>query len=61
MHTSPNDTGEAVDIVRRYWNGPLGAYPESGYFTMPDWTFTDIIPPTELVAKARQWHAQGGT
>ncbi len=51
MHTSPNDTGEAMDIVRKHWKGPLGAYPESGYFTMPDWQFVDIIAPDELVSK----------
>ena len=61
MHTSPNDTGEALDIVRRYWQGPLGTYPESGYFKMPDWQFVDIIAPTELVAKSKAWKAQGVT
>ncbi len=61
MHSSPNDTGEAIDIVRKYWNGPLGAYPESGYFKMPEWTFVDIIEPDDLVAKAREWHAKGVT
>jgi homocysteine S-methyltransferase len=59
MHTSPNDTDEAIDIVRKYWNGPLGAYPESGYFRMPEWTFVDIIPPEELVLKSRNWHHKG--
>ncbi len=39
MHSSPNDTDEAIDVLRRHWNGPIGAYPESGYFKMPDWTF----------------------
>ena len=61
MHSSPNDTGEALDIVRRHWSGPLGVYPESGYFKMPDWQFVDIIPPAELVAKALQWKRQGAT
>lgn len=61
MHTSPNDTDEAIDILRKYWNGPIGAYPESGYFTMPDWTFVDIIPPAELVAKSRDWQKKGAT
>jgi homocysteine S-methyltransferase len=61
MHTSPNDTDEAIDIVRRYWSGPLGAYPESGYFRMPEWTFVDIIPPEELVGKARHWRQKGVT
>ena len=61
MHTSPNDTDEALDIVRKYWNGPLGAYPESGYFRMPEWTFVDIIPPEELVERAKLWRQKGAT
>ena len=61
MHSSPNDIDEAIDIVRKYWKGPLGAYPESGYFRMPEWTFVDIIPPEELVAKAHRWKDKGVT
>jgi homocysteine S-methyltransferase len=61
MHTSPNDTDEAIDILRKYWKGPVGAYPESGYFKMPDWTFVDIIPPEELVARSRAWKTKGVT
>jgi S-methylmethionine-dependent homocysteine/selenocysteine methylase len=61
MHTSPNDTDEAIDILRTYWKGPIGAYPESGYFRMPEWTFVDIIPPEELVAKSKAWKKKGVT
>ena len=61
MHTSPNDTDEAIDILRKYWKGPVGAYPESGYFKMPDWTFVDIIPPDELVERSRAWKTKGVT
>jgi homocysteine S-methyltransferase len=61
MHTSPNDTDEAIDILRRHWKGPIGAYPESGYFKMPEWTFVDIIPPEELVKRSRAWKRQGVT
>ncbi len=61
MHTSPNDTGEALAIVRRHWDGPLGVYPESGYFTMPDWQFVDIIEPAELVTRSRAWKHQGAS
>ena len=32
MHTSPNDTDEALEIVRKYWKGPMGAYPEMRLF-----------------------------
>ena len=61
MHTSPNDTDEAIDILRKYWKGPVGVYPESGYFKMPDWTFVDIIPPDELVERSRAWKKKGVT
>lgn len=61
MHTSPNDTDEAIDILRRYWKGPIGAYPESGYFKMPEWTFVDIIEPEELVKKSQAWRKKGVT
>lgn len=61
MHSSPNDTGDAIDIVRRHWQGPMGAYPESGYFTMPEWKFVDIIDPASLVEHARRWRSQGVT
>jgi S-methylmethionine-dependent homocysteine/selenocysteine methylase len=59
MHTSPSDTDEAIAVVRTHWKGPLGVYPESGYFRMPEWTFVDIIPPEELVDRARAWRARG--
>jgi homocysteine S-methyltransferase len=61
MHTSPNDTAEALGIVRKYWDGPLGTYPESGYFQMPDWQFVDIIAPDDLADLSRSWQAQGVT
>jgi homocysteine S-methyltransferase len=61
MHTSPNDTDEALDVVRAHWSGPLGAYPESGYFRMPDWQFESVIAPDELVARARGWKSKGVT
>jgi S-methylmethionine-dependent homocysteine/selenocysteine methylase len=61
MHTSPNDTDEAIDILRKHWKGPIGAYPESGYFKMPEWTFVDIIEPEELVKKSQAWEKKGVT
>jgi S-methylmethionine-dependent homocysteine/selenocysteine methylase len=58
MHTSPQDTGEAIDILKQSWTGPIGAYPESGYFKSPDWVFTEITPG-ELVAAAKSWRKIG--
>lgn len=61
MHTSPNDTGEAIDILKRFWSGPIGTYPESGYFKSPDWVFVDTIPPAALVTASKDWQSQGVT
>jgi S-methylmethionine-dependent homocysteine/selenocysteine methylase len=57
MHTAPHLTTPALEVVRRHWRGSLGAYAESGYFTMPEWQFVDIIPEAEYVDLARQWAA----
>ncbi len=59
MHSSPNDTGPALDIVRSRTDIRLGAYPESGFFEMPDWRFVDIIDVDDLVTVTRGWIGQG--
>ena len=61
MHTSSNDTDEALDILRKYWDGPMGVYPECGYFKSPDWQFVDVISPSDLVAKSHDWQARGAS
>jgi S-methylmethionine-dependent homocysteine/selenocysteine methylase len=61
MHTSSNDTDEALDILRRYWKGPTGVYPECGYFKNPDWQFVDVIAPQDLVARSHSWGQQGAS
>jgi S-methylmethionine-dependent homocysteine/selenocysteine methylase len=35
MHTPIPDVAEALGIIRQHWNGPVGVYPESGFFNMP--------------------------
>ena len=59
MHTPVPDINEAMRIVRKYWNGPVGIYPESGYFTMPNWQFVDVIEPEELAKSAQSWIDEG--
>jgi S-methylmethionine-dependent homocysteine/selenocysteine methylase len=61
MHTSPNDTAEAIDVLRQYWQGPVGAYPESGYFQAPDWVFVDEIKPNDLATYSKLWQNHGAT
>ena len=60
MHTSVPDTDEALPTVFERWKGPVGAYPESGYFTIPDWVFGEITPD-EFGTKTKEWWSQGVT
>ena len=59
MHTQIPDVDRAFEIVRRYWSGPVGIYPESGFFTMPNWNFVDVISPEDLVVEANTWVKNG--
>lgn len=55
MHSKVDDTAAGLKAVREYWTGPLGAYPNSGHFIMPNWQFVDITPPGILLQRAREW------
>jgi S-methylmethionine-dependent homocysteine/selenocysteine methylase len=59
MHTPMPDIDEALKIIHKYWDGPVGIYPESGYFTMPNWQFVDVIEPDRLAKSARSWVDDG--
>lgn len=59
MHSSTNITGPALQVLKRHFPGPVFAYPDSGYFKMPNWQFEDIIPPEELRKAAETWISQG--
>jgi homocysteine S-methyltransferase len=59
MHTGPDMVGEALDAVRRHFAGPLMAYPDGGYFEMPEWRFVDVIDPARLEEFYREWIAAG--
>jgi S-methylmethionine-dependent homocysteine/selenocysteine methylase len=59
MHTSINDTDDAVSVLRKHWSGPIAIYPECGYFQSPDWKFIDVIAPSDLVLRSRGWKKDG--
>ena len=59
MHSNVDVTGPALNILRRDFEGPLYAYPDSGFFRMPNWQFEDIISPPELKSYALDWIADG--
>lgn len=59
MHTALSDVTPAVDVVKRHWDGPIGVYPEAGYYEEPVWHFVDTVPPTDLVTAAQEWADNG--
>ncbi len=59
MHTRADVLGDALDVMRPVFPGPLMAYPDSGYFAMPEWRFEAIIPPAELRRFAGGWIGRG--
>ena len=44
MHSAMPEMAAALDLVRRHWRGPMLAYPEAGWFEMPDWRFIEVDP-----------------
>ncbi len=59
MHSEVEDAGPAVEVARKNWPGPLGAYPHSGHFVMPHWQFDSVISPHAYLAKVQDWVAMG--
>ena len=59
MHSEIDAVSEAIAMVRERWAGPIGVYPESGYFTKPHWNFVDVISPDALAREARGWVDNG--
>jgi S-methylmethionine-dependent homocysteine/selenocysteine methylase len=59
MHSEIDSIPEALSILQERWDGPIGVYPESGYFTKPSWNFVDVISPEDLVKEAKDWVAAG--
>jgi len=59
MHSGAEITGEALAHIRKRFHGPLMAYPDSGYFEMPEWHFHDIITPERLQDFYGDWLEAG--
>jgi S-methylmethionine-dependent homocysteine/selenocysteine methylase len=55
MHSELEAVAPALDILAAHWSGPLGAYPHSGDFVMPNWLFDDIVEPSAFAEAAAAW------
>ena len=59
MHSVRDVTEDAVKVMRATWPGPVGAYPNAGYWTRPNWTFVDQVSPDQYLADAGRWVEAG--
>lgn len=59
MHTLTEHTMRVLRAVMARWSGPVGAYPHSGRFVMPNWQFHDIISPEDYLIEAQKWVDMG--
>jgi len=59
MHTGAELIGETLTAIRKNFSGPMSAYPDSGYFEMPDWRFVDVIAPDRLETFYAEWISHG--
>lgn len=59
MHTGSDLIPSSLEAIRKRFNGPLMAYPDSGYFAMPDWRFEEIVSPPDLKTFYKRWLTSG--
>jgi len=59
MHSQIGDTTLGIEALQKKWNGPIGAYPNSGYFERPSWQFVDIATPKYFADHIAQWRKMG--
>ncbi len=59
MHSDLNVAGAAVRAMREHYDGPVGVYPNAGYWERPSWAFVDQIPPHDYARAAQGWIRDG--
>ena len=59
MHTSLDDTSEALALLRNHWSGPIAVYPECGRYAAPNWQFIGVATPEDYAQQACGWRALG--
>ena len=58
MHTPSDLIADGLEVVSSRFSGPVYAYPDSGYFKMPNWQFKEIEMDT-LARFAKGWAETG--
>lgn len=57
MHSEFHVTDAALEVIRRVWDGPVAAYPNSGGYAVPHWQFDTVCTPEEFARTAARWAA----
>ena len=55
MHTRVEDTGPALQVLKKHWSGPLLAYAETGKLILPDWRYEEVSSPDDYAAEIKGW------
>ncbi len=61
MHSSVDIISERLCKIGSISEGPLMAYPDSGYFKPNNWQFERIISPESLICYAEEFIEQGAS
>ena len=55
MHSEVDYILPTLEVMKKKWDGPLGAYAHSGHWTRPDWQFDAVISPDDYLEEAKGW------
>ncbi len=59
MHSQPETTRHALEVLRRHWDGPVAVYPNSGSMQSVNQDFTSVCSPAEFADEAGFWFREG--
>ena len=58
-HSNIDVTGRAIKIIKKNFNGVIGAYPNVGFYKKPNWIYKDNMRPEDYLIEARSWVKNG--
>ena len=58
MHSKPEASLAAIEVIRGHFAGPVGVYAETGDWQPPNWAF-DGLAPAEYLQQAIAWVGRG--
>ena len=58
-HSNIDVTGRAIKIIKKNFNGVIGAYPNVGFYKKPNWIYEDNMRPEDYLTEAKSWVKNG--